>query len=509
MKFKGILVLFLIIVIGVNIWVFKENKRLDTIVWENTYVNGIDISLTKIEDLENKLEEISTDLLNVEKTIKYSEEDKVIKIVDLETTTNSKQIYNEILQKQKGNFFTKYIQYFKTKDLEKKYSLEYIYNEDKIYSFLKDNFESVVNTNGSINYSLKDNALELSVDKSVVIDYDKTIAEIISTDIVVVSTEEVVPEINKEELVSFLEKKSSKVETKPKNASISFENGELIVVDGYNGKTVDIENTKLKIDKALKKEENLIPLVFKETEPEVTAKDLQDRIGNINILLGSFSTSYSSSAAGRRYNVELAAKKINGKVLAPNEVFSYNSMVAPVTSAGGYQTATVFQGNKAVPGIGGGICQVSSTLYNAVLYSNLEIVERHNHGLPVGYVKPSLDATVASGSGLDFRFKNTSGGYIYIRTITNNGKLTIEIYGEKKDFEVVLTSKTISSISPKVERILDKSLEAGTEKVISNGANGYISEAYIKVTKNGKVVREERLSKDTYRATVKEIHYNE
>lgn len=509
MKFKGILIFFLVIICGVNIFVFKENKRLNSIVWENTYINEIDVSLMKLEDLENKIQEISTSLLEKEKTIKYNEQEKIIKLVEIDTTTNYKKVHNDILSKQDGNFLTKYIQYLKTKNVEKRYTLEYIYDENKIYSFLKTNFEEIVTTNGSINYSLKDNAIELGIEKRTVLDYDTTIEEIKNMDIVVISTQEVVPEINKEELVSFLEKKSSKVETKPKNASIAFENGELIIVDGYNGKTVDIENTKLKIDKALKQEENLIPLVFKETEPEVTATELQERIGNINILLGSFSTSYSSSGSGRRHNVELAAKKINGKVLAPNEIFSYNAMVAPVTSAGGYQTATVFQGNKAVPGIGGGICQVSSTLYNAVLYSNLEIVERHNHGLPVGYVKPSLDATVASGSGLDFKFKNTSNGYIYIRAIASGGKLTIEIYGEKKDFEVVLSSKTISTISPTVNRILDKTLEPGTEKVISNGANGYVSEAYIKVTKNGEVVRNERLSKDTYRATVKEIHYNE
>ena len=319
---------------------------------------------------------------------------------------------------------------------------------------------------------------------------------------------EELPVIDKEVITNYFEKNAKKLETKPTNASLKFENGNLIVVNGYNGKTVDVDKTILKINSSLKNGETLIPIVFKETSPEVTAEDLQAKIGNINVLLGSFTTSYASSASGRKHNVELASDKINGKVLAPNETFSYNSTIGYISSSTGWQTATVFSGGKAVPGIGGGVCQVSSTLYNAVLYSNLEIVERHNHGLPVGYVKPSLDATVASGSGLDFKFKNSSDGYIYIRSKYSGGKLTVEIYGEKKDFEVELTSKTLSTIAPETVRIQDSKLEAGTEKVVESGSSGYVSEAYIKVTKNGTVIKNERLSKDTYRATKREIHYN-
>ena len=503
------LLMLFIFIVSVNIFVYTQDKKITDVVWDNTFVNGKEYSSLSFEEFEKQIEDLEKELLNTVKTFKYEENIVEKKLSELNTKTNAKNIIKEIENFQSGNFYSKYVHYLQTKNDRKEYNLELKYDNDDIYALLKENFEESVIKNGAVTYSLKDNAIELSVQNSILLDYDKTIEDVKKEDLVIISTMEATPEINTEDLVSYLEKNKSKVETKAKDATLKFENGKMIVVDGYNGKTIDIEATKGKIVNGIKKEELLIPLVFKETEPMVKAEELQSRIGNINVLLGSFTTSYASSGSGRRHNVELAASKINGKVLAPNEVFSYNSLVAPVTSAGGYQTATVFSGGKAVPGIGGGICQVSSTLYNAVLYSNLEIVERHNHGLPVSYVKPSLDATVASGSGLDFRFKNTSGGYIYIRTTYGNGSLKVEIYGEKKDFDVTLTSKTLSTISPTVNRVLDTSLEKGTEKVTSSGANGYVSEAYIKVVKNGSVVREERLSKDTYRATAKEVHYNE
>lgn len=508
-KIKFILLILFVFIVFINVFVYIEDKKITNVIWENTFINGEDISSLSYEAFETKIEDLEKELLNTIKTFKYEENTVEKTLLDLKTTTNVDSIVKEIKQNQSGNFYSKYIHYLSTKNDKKEYKIELEYDKNEIYSLLKENFENVVIKDGSVSYALKDNAIEITTQNKTLLDYDKTISDIQVEDFVVVSTMETTPDVNLEELVAYLEKNKSKVETKAKDATLKFENGKMVVVDGYNGKTIDNDVTKSKIISGIKKGETLIPLAFKETEPMVKAEELQDRIGNINVLLGSFTTSYASSGSGRRHNVELAASKINGKVLAPNEVFSYNSLVGPVTSAGGYKTATVFEGGKAVPGIGGGICQVSSTLYNAVLYSNLEIVERHNHGLPVGYVKPSLDATVASGSGLDFKFKNTSGGYIYIRTTAGNGSLKIEIYGEKKDFEVTLSSKTLSTISPTVNRVLDTSLEKGTEKVISSGANGYVSEAYIKVVKNGTVVRNERLSKDTYRSTVKEIHYNE
>lgn len=143
--------------------------------------------------------------------------------------------------------------------------------------------------------------------------------------------------------------------------------------------------------------------------------------------IASYQTDYSTSAEGRATNVRLSAETINNKVVMPGEVFSFNNIINGITAEKGYKMATVFSGNKAVQGLGGGVCQVSSTLYNAVLGVNyLEIVERHSHSLPVTYVPKGKDATIATGS-LDFRFRNTSEKPIKIVTEANGQTLTIKI----------------------------------------------------------------------------------
>ncbi|MGN0150490.1 MAG: VanW family protein, partial [Clostridia bacterium] len=144
--------------------------------------------------------------------------------------------------------------------------------------------------------------------------------------------------------------------------------------------------------------------------------------------MASYSTSYGSSTANRASNVARAASLINGKVLAPGEVFSFNSTVGKRTVANGFSTAPEYVNGKTVDGIGGGTCQVSSTLYNAVLYSDLDIVSRTNHMFTVSYVPNGQDATVADG-GPDFKFKNNTDYPIKISAYTGGGKITVSIIG--------------------------------------------------------------------------------
>lgn len=165
-------------------------------------------------------------------------------------------------------------------------------------------------------------------------------------------------------------------------------------------------------------------LVVAEERPKVTAEDL----GAVGHLLGSYSTSYGSSSGNRRHNVELAASHINGTLLAPGEVFSYNDVVGPRTPRLGWRNAPTYQDGEVVPGPGGGICQVSTTLYNAVLFANLKIVQRASHSMPVHYVPAGRDATVSYG-GTDFRFENNSNGPVYVAARARRGRLTLGLYG--------------------------------------------------------------------------------
>ncbi len=162
----------------------------------------------------------------------------------------------------------------------------------------------------------------------------------------------------------------------------------------------------------------------------VTADQLQAKLFNATI--ASYSTSYGSSNSNRRANIAQAASKINGKVLAPGEVFSFNDTVGPRTVANGFYTAKEYVNGETVDGIGGGTCQVSSTLYNAVLYSDLAIVSRTNHMFPVGYCPNGQDATVAD-SGVDFKFMNSMDYPIKISAVTSGATITVSIIGTQRD----------------------------------------------------------------------------
>ena len=194
-------------------------------------------------------------------------------------------------------------------------------------------------------------------------------------------------------------------------------------------------------------------------------------------LLGEFSTRYSVSDRDRTTNLRLAANKVNGTVLMPGETFSYNTVVGERTIAAGYKEAPIYVSGQVVDGLGGGICQISSTIYNAVVYANLDIVERSNHQFVPSYVTASRDATVVYGS-LDFKFKNNRNYPIKILVTVSNGVADCKIYGLKQDndYDVQISS-----------------YETGRT------ATAIYSEAYKILKKNGQVVDKVLLSKDTYK----------
>lgn len=181
---------------------------------------------------------------------------------------------------------------------------------------------------------------------------------------------------------------------------------------------------------------------------------------------GSFSTRFDASNKNRAKNIELAAETINGKVLSPGERFSFNSVVGNTTAAKGYLKAGAYSAGELVENYGGGICQVSSTIYNAALYANLEIVERYNHSAVVSYVDPGLDATISYGSR-DFKFKNSRQYAIKINAKANNGILEVEIRGIKEDdeVEIELVSETKEVILTEVKYVYDSTLAPGQEVV--------------------------------------------
>ncbi len=240
-----------------------------------------------------------------------------------------------------------------------------------------------------------------------------------------------------------------------------------------------------------------ITIPLKITHPKVTTNQIG--VEAFPDLLATYSTTFATSNKNRATNIRLATNKINGTVVMPGENFSYNKVVGKRTAEAGYKTAAVYVNGKVENGIGGGICQVSSTLYNSALRANLEIVKRSNHRFATGYVPLSTDATVSWG-GPEFIFKNSRKYPIKIVASVNGGKITINIFGCKEDveYEVVIQSQTLQTIPSKKVYRTNTALPKGTTKTVQKGHAGYKSRAYRILKLNGEVVSKQLLSTDTY-----------
>ena len=244
------------------------------------------------------------------------------------------------------------------------------------------------------------------------------------------------------------------------------------------------------------KEEYEIPL--KITKPKVKTEDLGDKI--FKQTLSKYTTIYDAGNKSRANNIALACKTINGTIILPGETFSYNKVLGNTTKEKGYQLGGAYVGGKVVKAYGGGICQVSTTLYNSVLYANLEIVERYNHSYAVSYVPAGRDATVSYG-GKDFKFKNNRKYPIKIVANAKNGVVNISLKGikEDKEYDIEISSSVLSTTPFETTYQDNNTLAEGKQKIIQKGHNGYKSKAYKIVKYNGKVISKTLLSSDTYK----------
>ena len=260
---------------------------------------------------------------------------------------------------------------------------------------------------------------------------------------------------------------------------------------------VDFDVDKAKDMISEKKDEKEYKIKLKYDYPKVTTENLK-----INIfpdLLAKFSTRYDASDKDRSTNLRLAAEKINGKIVSPEKEFSYNKIVGERTIAAGYKEGKVYSGGQIVNGIGGGVCQISSTLYNALIFANLKITERYNHQFSTSYVPMGRDATVSYGTK-DLKFVNNRSYPIKIIASVDNGVAQIEIYGikEEKEYDVSFDTQVISNLLYETKYQKDNTLPEGEEKVKQVGTDGAIVETYKVVKKYGNIISRELLSKDTY-----------
>lgn len=221
-------------------------------------------------------------------------------------------------------------------------------------------------------------------------------------------------------------------------------------------------------------------------------------------LRAEFSTDYSKSSAERKHNILLAAKSLDKTFLDVNGEFSFNRAVGARTEKRGYKVAKIIVDGEFVEGMGGGVCQVSTTLYNAAIRAGLKITEFHAHSLSVSYVEPSMDAMVSFGSA-DLRCKNLTHNPIIIRTFADGNTLTVKVYGEPMKEKYEIKSVIKEEILPEYSEITDEKgeypdLYTGEKRIIKYGKKGIVSEGVLIKTINGKVVSSTRIRRDKYRA---------
>lgn len=491
------LVIILLILSVIFALVNIDNEK----ILSNISIMGIDVSNMSQEEAKKAISEVIDAKLSEEIILKKDDYETSLNATQIEVTFDVdaavSQAYNfgrdgNIVVNNYNIIFT--ILFGKEVDCNFNYSEEALDNKindisSKLPGALVDNSyyiegENLVIVKGKEGLTIKKDQL-----KNTIINKIKDVNK--RYDIVTIPTEIVKPtEID-------LERIRNEIYKEPQDAYIS-KNSETnkteihTEVDGVDF-AISLEEAKEIISED--KDEYTIPL--KITKPEKTIDDLGEEAFPDKI--ATYSTRYDPTNRNRSNNIIISSKKIDGTIIMPGETFSYNQTVGERTIAEGYKEAGAYAGGKVVQDVGGGICQTSSTLYNAALLANLEIVDRSNHQFLTSYVDPGRDATVAWGS-IDFKFKNTRTYPIKIEARAENGVCTMSIYGikEDKEYEVIIQSNVLSYISYTTKYENDSSLDEGKEVVEQSGYTGCTSEAYRILKSNGEVIFKTLLSKDTY-----------
>lgn len=493
----AILVLFFLLLFST---IFALINSLNERIISGIIINEVNVSNLTINDAYQKLKEELSKQTTKNITVKQGDYETTISLEQLEVDYNIIEAINEAYKigRNKNIIISNY-QILKTNLFHTKIKKEINVNEEELNKIIDDISSKIPGIAVESSYYIEDGNLIISNGKKGIQvkkeELKNKITEAINNQIngKEIGTLEIPIEEKEPEKIN-IEKIREEIYQEPQNAY--YEENPFKLYKEIEG--IDLKITIEEANKILEeeKEEYVIPLTI--TKPEITINNLK----NINFFpeqISKYTTMYDESNKNRTTNIKLASEKINGSILMPGETFSYNRTVGERTIKAGYKEASIYMNGKVVDGIGGGICQVSSTLYNAVLEANLEIVSRRNHYFITSYVSASRDATVSYGT-IDFKFKNTRNYPIKISCTSQNGICQISIYGikEETEYEVVIEDEITDIIPYTTKYIETKKLNKGEENEIQKGVNGYKSEAYKILKLNGQVVSKTLLSKDSY-----------
>ena len=507
------IVLFLVLIFIFSTVFAIINQNSNKIV-KGIKIRDIDVSsLTKDEAISKVTEAIELEFMR-EADLYYTEDYKSsIKPVQIESEYNIEEaVENAYKYGREGNLIVDNYNILFASLSEKVIDMDFTYNEESLDSIVNDIASKVPGKVIDYNYSIEDDELLVTKGtKGVKVDTEKLKKDIVNeikqrriSDIITDENNVVITIVANEVEPAPIDVNElySKIYKEPVDAYYETEPFKLYPEEDGIDFAVTLEEAA-KIVSDTTKEEYIIPL--KISKASKTVNDIGREAFPYEI--STYSTKYDVSNTNRTKNLELSAEKINGTVLMPGEEFSYNQVVGKRTVEAGYKNAKIYSGGQVVDGLGGGICQISSTLYNAVLMADLEITERRNHYFKTSYVPAGRDATVVWGS-IDFKFKNTRSYPIKIEAKVSSGIAEFKIFGikEEKEYSIKILPVVTQNIPYSTQEIVNPSLMPGTRQIVQSGTSGCKVTTYIEKSLDGIAVSKEAISSDSYNPLTQIVH---
>lgn len=455
-------------------------------------IEGIDVSNLTQNEAKEKVTNWYKETAEKNINLYYEDLEEMVNINEFEAENNiDKKVEEAMKVGRSGNILKDNYNILFTMLFRKNISIDITYNEEKIDRKVEEISNKLPGAVVENSYYIEDEKLIILKGKEGVIAKKDELKETIKETVRKENKDITIPveHVGIEDID--IEKIHEEIYKEPQDAYVT-ENPKTIFA-GVNGVDFAISMEEAKEILSGDMEEYIIPLRI--TIPEKT-------LANMEVFpdkLAEYTTRYDVTNPNRSNNLTLASNKIDGTIVLPGEIFSYNKIVGERTIAKGYKEAAIYSGGKVVQGIGGGICQLSSTLYNTVLYANLEVTSRSNHRFLTSYVPEGRDATVSWGT-IDFCFKNTRKYPIKVVSSVKNGIVKVSIYGikEETEYEVELKTNILETTEQKINYINDNTLEEGTEVIKQYGSEAVKSETYKILKLNGAVVSKELISTDTY-----------
>jgi len=503
----SILVLVLFVIIIQLIYTILKNDK----VYKGVYIDSINVGgLTSHEIKETLQKKYHYEEDNVKITLmteKYKEKHSLSDLsisIDIDTTVN-----NAFSIGRKGNIFERLYEIFHVNFNDINIFTEMTFDREVIDNVVDSFYEKTFISVKNPEIFFDDSSIIInSGHHGESIDKDQLFKEIIRYIKDRKNTKISVPLIITQQEKLNLKELYDNICTEPVNATAKVINNILTTIPHKMGRMVD-ESLLEEATMELNKDENItkkLPVTY--IQPKITEDQLKSNM--FRDILGTFKTNFSTDSQyniDRNENLRLALDCIDGVVLAPGDVFSFDKTLGERTAEKGYKSAKVFSGGKVVDAIGGGICQVSSTLYNAVLRSNLDVLERHNHSFVVSYMPAGYDAAVAY-QVIDFKFKNSTNWPIKIQGRTaNSNELVITIIGtnENPGKTVEFYTQLVKTTEFKTVYIDDPKMIEGETVIRQNGVNGYVIDTYKIIKQDGQETNRHKITTSVYIPLNKEV----